>query len=92
MEPNERTTRKLLIDRALQATGWSPILTYRERVPHPCGAVEEYPTANGPVDYALFDNGNPIALVEAKKLLIQRYENALQTVKSSAAVKSPRRR
>lgn len=31
-------------------------------------AIEEYPTSNGPVDYALVDQGQIIALVEAKKL------------------------
>jgi len=68
MEPNERETRKKLIDRALADAGWSPIVRYDDGVPYDSAAVEEYPTANGPVDYALFDHGEPLALVEAKWL------------------------
>jgi len=65
---DERSTRKQLIDKVLEATGWSLILKYRDGVAYRHGSVEEYPTANGPMDYALFDNGVLIALVEAKKL------------------------
>jgi len=77
MELDERTTRKQLIDRALEATGWLPIVRFRDGVTYSCGAVEEYPTANGPVDYALFDSGVPIALVESKRLGIGP-QNVLQ--------------
>lgn len=68
MNLDERATRKQLIDKTLKATGWSPIVKYHAGVAYQRGAVEEYPTANGPVDYALFDNGVLTALVEAKKL------------------------
>jgi len=68
MDPDERTTRKLLIDKTLEASGWSPIVRYRDGATYSRAAVEEYPTANGPVDYALFDNAVPIAFVEAKRL------------------------
>jgi type I restriction enzyme R subunit len=68
MDLDERTTRKLLIDRAIDAAGWSPIVRYRDGAAHQHAAVAEYPTANGPVDYALFDDGEPLALVEAKRL------------------------
>jgi type I restriction enzyme R subunit len=33
-------------------------------------AVEEYPTANGPADYALFVKGQLIAMIEAKKVSV----------------------
>lgn len=68
MFANERTTRKQLIDKALQANSWSPIAPFHDGATYSHAAVEEYPTANGPVDYALFDNGILVALVEAKKL------------------------
>ncbi len=68
MPPNERATRKKLIDQALKDTGWSPIVRYSDGATYSLGAVEEYPTANGPVDYALFDDGIPLALVEAKRI------------------------
>lgn len=68
MDINERTTRKKLIDQALKDAGWSPIVKYKDGVTYSHGAVEEYPTANGPVDYTLFDNGAIVALVEAKRM------------------------
>lgn len=68
MELSERETRKQLIDKALEAADWSPIVRYRDGAMYSHVAVEEYPTAKGPVDYALFDNGFPIALVESKRL------------------------
>ena len=30
-------------------------------------AVREYPTSTGPVDYALFVDGKPVGVIEAKK-------------------------
>lgn len=68
MPPNEHTTRKALIDKELQAAGWKPIVRYHDGATFQTAAVEEYPTANGPVDYALWADGVPIALVEAKRL------------------------
>ncbi len=68
MDLNERTTRKQLVNKSFLAAGWSPIVRFHHGANYSRAAVEEYPTANGPVDYALFDNGVLIALVEAKKL------------------------
>ena len=66
----EQETRKKRVDRKLKAAGWEitkydklkPLSSYRSN------AIEEYPTLTGPVDYALVDNGQIIALVEAKRL------------------------
>lgn len=33
-----------------------------------CHAVTEYPTANGPADYALFVKGRLLSIIEAKKV------------------------
>lgn len=77
MKLSERATRKHLIDRALSCTGWVPIQAYQDRVRYEHGAVEEYPTANGPANYALFSNRRPIAIVEAKKLAVGP-QNVLQ--------------
>jgi type I restriction enzyme, R subunit len=33
-------------------------------------AIEEYPTANGPADYALSINGEIVGVVEAKKVTL----------------------
>lgn len=66
----EWLTRKTRIDGKLRALGW-------QIAPHTPGfqptnadrqAVTEYPTDNGPVDYALFVGGRILGIVEAKKL------------------------
>lgn len=43
-------------------------------------AVEEYPTENGPADYALFVNGNLLAIIEAKKVTVDP-QNVLEQAK-----------
>jgi type I site-specific restriction endonuclease len=42
------------------------------KAPSPTGAcqTEEHPTAHGPADYALFLDGKPMAIVEAKKTAV----------------------
>ncbi|MCL4339161.1 DEAD/DEAH box helicase family protein [Patescibacteria group bacterium] len=70
---NEKATRKKWIDEKLKKSGWENIIPYKEgldiSVLHK-NAVEEYPTATGPVDYALFTNGKLVAFVEAKKITL----------------------
>src|ERR1035437_8794163 len=66
---SEWLTRKLLVDKALRAAGWR-VTPDAER---PLSgfdscAVEEFPTANGPADYALVMGGRLVGVVEAKKL------------------------
>lgn len=51
---DEKTTRKTLIDKALVAAGWSPIVRYRPGASYDTTAVEEYETPGGPADYVLF--------------------------------------
>ena len=69
-ENSEWLTRKQLIDKGLRAAGWK-VTPYRADVAlsrlNRC-AVEEYPTASGPADYALVLNGRLVGVVEAKKL------------------------
>ncbi len=64
---DERTTRKTLIDKALEAAGWSPIVRHLAGASYDTAAVEEYDTAEGPADYILFHRGEALAAVEAKK-------------------------
>lgn len=61
----EWLTRKRRIDPALDAAGWR-----RARGRPGAGAwrTEEEPTANGPADYALWLDGEVVAIVEAKKV------------------------
>lgn len=67
---SEKRTRKLRIDPKLQAAGWT-VVPYDEGKPlssYENCAIEEYPTENGPADYALCVDGVILGVVEAKKL------------------------
>lgn len=64
----EWATRKQLIDPALEAAGWSPIVRYAPGATYDTAAVTEYETAEGPADYVLFHRGEALAAVEAKRL------------------------
>ena len=66
----EWLTRKTRIDGRLRALGWDVVPhtpSFRPEDAHR-KAVKEYPTANGPADYALFVNGLLLGIIEAKKL------------------------
>ncbi len=63
---DEPTTRKNLVDKALREAGWSILRFVPDKQYDTC-AVEEYETSNGPADYILFNNGQALAVVEAKK-------------------------
>lgn len=67
MAANEQATRKQLIDVALRQAGWDPIVSYDQQTSRGLVALTEYPTNNGPADYMLFQNGEPLAVVEAKR-------------------------
>jgi type I restriction enzyme, R subunit len=68
---SERATRRSRIDPKLKAAGWDVVpagslqTTAGDRV-----AVEEFETAMGPADYALFDSGRCLGVAEAKKLTL----------------------
>ena len=66
----EWLTRKTRIDGKLRALGWDIVPhtpAFRPDAAHAV-AVEEYPTDNGPADYALFVGGRILGIIEAKKL------------------------
>jgi type I restriction enzyme R subunit len=68
-EPEYRTRRER-IDPQLRAQGWS-VVPFDPAAPaarYTGHAVAEYETANGPADYALFVAGQPLGIVEAKRL------------------------
>ena len=55
------------IDERLQKAGW--IVQSLKQLNLSAGqgvAVREFPTSTGPVDYALFVNGIPVGVIEAK--------------------------
>lgn len=69
---SERQTRRRRIDPRLKAAGWSvgPFDIAFANHPPVELAIEEWPTAHGPVDYALCDQGVVRGVVEAKKLTV----------------------
>ncbi len=86
---NEAATRKRLIDPKLRAGGWN--LCAFDLAKSASGldrcALTEYPTDNGPADYALVSGGQVIGIVEAKRLTLgpqnvltqaERYARGLQ--------------
>ncbi len=66
MTPEEKARQ--LIDARLEQSGW--VVQDLKKV-NPMAslgvAVREYPTSTGPVDYALFVDGKPVGVIEAKK-------------------------
>src|SRR3990172_3887637 len=71
-EELEWKTRKERVDKKLKSLNppWS-IIKYHSDLDTSklqCHAVEEYPTANGPADYALFVKGKLLGVIEAKKV------------------------
>jgi type I restriction enzyme, R subunit len=71
-EESERKTRRDRIDPELTWAGWQ-IVDFDPRKPltaYDKCAVREYPTENGPADYALCASGQILGIVEAKKVTL----------------------
>jgi type I restriction enzyme R subunit len=67
---SEDFTRRKRIDPQLKTQGWH-VVPFKPAVPaarYTNHAITEYETANGPADYALFVAGQPLGVIEAKKL------------------------
>ncbi len=71
-DESEYLTRRKRIDPLLKSQGWTvasseatgPLADYRAH------ALTEFPTDNGPADYALVAAGRPLGIVEAKKVTL----------------------
>ena len=66
MTPEQKARE--IIDKKLEQSGW--IVQDRKLLNLFAGlgvAVREFPTGTGPVDYALFVEGIPVGIIEAKK-------------------------
>jgi type I restriction enzyme, R subunit len=87
MTENEWKTRKERIDKKLKALSpaWKIIKYFNELDTKGLNgyAVEEFPTANGPADYALFVKGMCLGIIEAKKVGLGPY-NVLEQAKRYA--------
>jgi type I restriction enzyme R subunit len=69
----EAKTRRERIDPRLRRAGWDRIVDHHDAITPTAvkaTAVREWPTANGPADYALCDQGEILSVVEAKKLTV----------------------
>jgi len=84
MSELEWKTRKERIDKRLRSLPqpwiiipWADSLDTAKLTHH---AVEEYPTANGPADYALFVDGKLLGIIEAKKVSVGP-QNVLEQAK-----------
>ena len=80
----EWLTRKARIDTKLKSLShpWQ-IIRYNSFINEDSltnHAVEEYPTTNGPADYALFVNGKLLGILEAKKISVDP-QNVLEQAK-----------
>ena len=66
MKPEEKS--RLAIDKKLIESGWKIQDVKSLNLSASLGvAVREFPTSTGPVDYALFVDGVPVGIIEAKK-------------------------
>ncbi len=67
---SEWKTRKSRVDPKLESAGWK-VVKFDANKPleyyHKC-AIEEYPTENGPADYALCFDSRILGIIEAKRL------------------------
>ena len=84
MAESEKVTRKTRIDAQLKTMNpsWT-IIPYQEGMDTSVlsrHAVEEYPTANGPADYAFFVDGKLLGILEAKKVSVDP-QNVLEQAK-----------
>lgn len=85
MTESEWQTRKRRIDTRLKVLGWR-ITPYKQSIDTSkldAVALEEYPTANGPADYALFVRGQFLGIIEAKKVTVNP-QNVLEQAKRYA--------
>src|SRR5213593_1951984 len=88
MDEAEWKTRRDRIDKRLRACNppwqlipWNPGLETSRLT---CHAVTEFPTNNGPADYALFVSGALLGILEAKKVTVNP-QNVLEQAKRYAA-------
>jgi type I restriction enzyme R subunit len=84
---SEAQTRKSRVDPRLKSAGWF-VTPFRgaASVDLPHSAVEEFPTDNGPADYALCDDLRIRAVAEAKKLSLGPQGVLVQAERYSSGV------
>jgi type I restriction enzyme R subunit len=90
-QESEYQTRRKRIDPLLKSQGWNIIALDHTNViaSYPHHAVTEYPTANGPADYALFVRDELLGIVEAKKVTLGPQNVLSQAERYARGVDSP---
>src|SRR5229473_5075800 len=85
---SEYQTRRKRIDPLLTSQGWKIIRLDRTNVlaNYAQHAVTEYPTLNGPADYALFSDNQLLGIVEAKKVTLGPQNVLIQAERYSKGV------
>jgi type I restriction enzyme, R subunit len=88
---SEYQTRRKRIDPLLTSQGWNIIRSDLTNViaSYPHHAVTEYPTSNGPADYALFVDNELLGIVEAKKVTLGPQNVLSQAERYARGVDSP---
>jgi type I restriction enzyme R subunit len=78
-DESEWLTRKRSIDPKLKSWGWTviPFDLATSADQRGCYAIAEYPTANGPADYALAVNGKVLGIVERSISLLHERRDHL---------------
>ena len=67
-----------IIDKKLEQTGWTIQSVKHFNPNNSLGvAVREYPTDSGPVDYLLFVDREPVAIIEAKEEMTKSHYYAI---------------
>jgi type I restriction enzyme R subunit len=87
---SEWQTRRERVDPLLQSSGWK-IVPFDPGYPtgrYKNHAVTEFPTANGPADYALFVNGLSLGVIEAKRLSLGPQNVLTQSERYSKGVEN----
>lgn len=89
---SEAQTRRNRIDPKLAAQGWQVVAYDASRPQFALDkhAVAEWPTDNGPADYALFDQSGVIGVVEAKKVTVGPQNVLTQAARYSQGVREHR--
>src|SRR5215470_15538869 len=89
-EELEWLTRKKRIDTRLRALGWAVARFADSKPPsaYDLCAVAEFPTDNGPADYALVSNGRILGIAEAKKLSLGPQNVLVQAERYSRGVRA----
>jgi type I restriction enzyme R subunit len=85
---SEHQTRRKRIDPLLTSQGWKIIRSDLTNVlaNYAHHAVTEYPTLNGPADYALFSDNQLLGIVEAKKVTLGPQNVLIQAERYSKGV------